>query len=72
LRSDTVRPVTNLAPNDWFIDRNMLITHRKAGPAIVELPVTFLEDAERWLSVRFQSIAELLAHMRRPGVIGRP
>jgi glycosyltransferase involved in cell wall biosynthesis len=62
----------NLESNDWFVDAEIVLSARRAGMKIVELPVVFLENKERSSFVRISSIWQFIVHMVRYRVLGRP
>lgn len=60
-----------LESNDWFLDAEIVLSARRHGMRIAELPVTFLENKERSSFVRVSAIWEFLVHMVHYATRGR-
>lgn len=61
-----------LESNDWFVDAEIVLSARRHGMKIAELPVMFLENKERSSFVRVSAMWEFLVHMVRYATRGRP
>jgi glycosyltransferase involved in cell wall biosynthesis len=60
-----------LTSDDWFVDAEIVLTARRLGLHVVELPVVFLENTQRSSFVRASSIWEFVVHMARYRLRGR-
>ena len=54
-----------LESDDWFIDAEILLSARRRGLAVAELPVVFHRNEERESFVRPTAILEFLRNMAR-------
>ena len=61
----------SLTSDDWFVDAELMLTARRLGMTIVELPVVFLENKERSSFVRVSTIWEFFRNMARYRLHGR-
>ena len=60
-----------LRSDDWFIDAEIMITARRLGLSIAEMPVVFRRNDDRASFVRVSAIWEFLANMVRARVSRR-
>ena len=61
----------SLESDDWFVDAEIVLSARRSGMEIVQLPVVFRENKERSSFVRVTSIWEFVGHMVRYRLRGR-
>ncbi len=54
-----------LQSDDWFIDAEIVLTARKLGLRIEEMPVVFMQNRERASFVRPSAVWEFLVNMAR-------
>jgi len=60
----------NLVSDDWFIDAEIVLTARRLGLSVGEMPVVFRES-ERASFVRFSAIGEFIRNMTLYRLTGR-
>jgi glycosyltransferase involved in cell wall biosynthesis len=54
-----------LSSDDWFIDAEIVLEARRAGLAVIEMPVVFNRNEERASLVRASAIVEFIRNMFR-------
>jgi glycosyltransferase involved in cell wall biosynthesis len=62
----------NLRSDDWFLDAELILSARRCGMRIVEIPVEFRASTSRRSFVRPGAVLEFARHMIRYRLRGRP
>ena len=60
-----------LSSDDWFIDAEIVLSARRAGQRVMEMPVVFNRNEERASFVKVSAIWEFLRNMARTLLPGR-